>query len=492
MALSVQIDHKIFPWNVNFETGIAAIDVQHKKLVDLINSLATHMAFQSDRLTLDEVFKELTDYAAHHFATEEKLMKQHLGDDAISQEHEEAHRSFVAELVRMKSNASNKNSEILFEEILIYLSHWLAFHILDTDKHMSKIVLAMQSGQTLEEAKKRASKEMTGWTKVLIETILSMYDTLSSRTLELMREVHERKKAEEKLQLAASVYENTLEAIFVADGNGTIIEINPAFSAYTGYTRDEVIGQNLRELKAGLEGDEGSHIWQAVRDSGHWSGEVHNRSKDGELNPEWLTISAITDDEGKIVSYVGLFSNISQLIQRQHDLEHFAHYDPLTELPNRLLLSDRLDQAVAGVEREGGCFAACYLDLDNFKNVNDRFGHAAGDTLLKEIAKRLKGGLRAQDTLARIGGDEFVLIITGIEEPEESRPLLQRILSEVEKPIVLGDNEASISVSIGVDFYLPGDEEPHLILHQADQAMYSVKQRGKSDIAFFKRTTTLP
>jgi len=346
----------------------------------------------------------------------------------------------------------------------------------------------VQSGLSLEEAKSQAGAEMSGWMKVLIETILSMYDTLSSRTLELMREIHERKKAEEKLKLAASVYENTLEAIFIADNRGNIIEINPAFSKYTGYGRDEVIGKNLRAFKAGLEGDSGDHIWKSVAETGHWSGEIHNRSKDGELNPEWLTISAIRNDEGKIDHYVGLFSNITQLVERQHELEHFAHYDPLTGLPNRLLLSDRLDRAVIKVEREGGCFAACYLDLDNFKAVNDRLGHTAGDTLLKEVAERLRNILRAQDTLARIGGDEFVLLITGIEKPEESRALLQRVLAEVARPVLLGNEEASVSVSIGVDFYFPGDEEPHLILHQADQAMYRIKQSGKSDIAFFEKS----
>lgn len=483
----MQDTHKIFPWNANFETGIETIDKQHRKLVDLINSLAMHLAFQSSQLTLDDVFHELTEYTAHHFTTEEKLMRIHIGEDAISQEHEESHRSFVAEIVRLKSNEANISSEAVFNEILTYLSHWLACHILESDKHMAKIILAMQNGVSLEKAKEQAREEMAGWMNVLIETILSMYDTLSSRTLQLMREVHERQQTEEKLRLAASVYENTLEAIFIADAEGIIIEINPAFSEYTGYPREEVIGQNLRALKAGLEGEKGDHIWLGIRNSGHWSGEVHNRSKDGELNPEWLTISAIKDEANNIINYVGLFSNITQLMERQHELEHLAHYDPLTGLPNRLLLSDRLDQAVAGVERNAGCFAACYLDLDNFKQVNDHYGHAAGDALLKEIARRLKAILRAQDTLARIGGDEFVLLITNLQKPEESRLLLQRILNEVAKPTQLENGEVTVSVSIGVDFYFPGDEEPHLILHQADQALYKIKQSGKSNFAFFNR-----
>ncbi|PJA32159.1 MAG: diguanylate cyclase [Zetaproteobacteria bacterium CG_4_9_14_3_um_filter_53_7] len=477
--------HEIFPWNANFETGIALIDEQHKKLVGLINDLANHLAFQSNEITLDEVFGELADYAAYHFNAEEKLMRSYLGNDAMSLEHEATHRSFVTELTRMKANEADKPVEAVFGEILSYLSHWLAFHILESDKHMAKVAIAVQNGFTLDQAKAIAREQMSDWMKVMIETILSMYDTLSSRTLQLMREINERKKAEEKLRLAASVYDNTLEAIFITDARAVIIEINPAFSQYTGYAREEVVGINLQSLRTGLEGEDGQQIWDAVAASGHWSGEIHNRNKDGELNPEWLTISAITDEQENIINYVGLFSNITQLVQRQHKLERFAHYDTLTGLPNRLLLSDRLDQAIAKARRDEKYFAVCYLDLDHFKAVNDTFGHAAGDTLLQEISARIKGVLRAQDTIARLGGDEFVLIIEELNHPEDCRPLLERILIEVGKPVQLGKDTATVSVSIGVDFFSSDNKEAHVLLQQADQAMYHVKQSGKSNYAFF-------
>jgi len=477
--------HEIFPWNANFETGIALIDEQHKKLVELINGLAKHIAFQSNEITLDRVFDELADYAAFHFNAEEKLMHHYLGDDVIASEHETTHRSFEAELMRMKSNAADQPSEAVFSEILTYLSHWLAFHILESDKHMVQVALAVQGGSTLEEAKAMASEQMTDWMQVMLETILSMYDTLASRTLHLMREINERKKAEEKLRLAASVYENTLEAIFITDAGTVIIEINPAFSQYTGYSHEEVVGKNLQSLRTGLEGNDGKQIWDQVAKTGHWSGEIHNRNKDGELNPEWLTISAISDEQGNIVNYVGLFSNITQLVQRQQKLERFAHYDILTGLPNRLLFSDRLDQAIAKARRDHKYFAVCYLDLDHFKAVNDTYGHAAGDTLLQEISARIKSLLRAQDTLARFGGDEFVLLIEELNHPQDCQPLLERILKQVATPVQLDKDTASVSVSIGVDFFSSDTIEPQQMLHQADQAMYRVKQSGKSNYAFF-------
>ncbi|WP_202978255.1 bacteriohemerythrin [Mariprofundus erugo] len=477
--------HEIFLWNDNFETGIPAIDEQHKKLVDLINELAMHLAFQANTLTLEKVFTELTDYARYHFSSEEALIRQYMSDDPMLLDHSSSHRSFEEKLIRLKNKTTNQPSEEVFSEILSFLSHWLAVHILESDKHIAKVALAMQDGASLEEAKIVARDEMETWMTVLVDTILAMYDALASRSLQLMREINQRKKAEEKLRLAASVYENTLEAMFIADSKAVIIQVNPAFCQYTGYGHEEVIGKSLRSLHAGLEGSSAAKIWHSVATTGHWSGEVHNRNKDGELTPEWLTLSAITDDQGMVTHYVGLFSNITQLVQRQHKLEHFAHFDILTGLPNRLLLTDRLDQAIAKVRRDGGHCAVCYLDLDNFKRVNDTYGHAAGDTLLQEVSARVKNVLRAQDTLARLGGDEFVLLIEGLAHPDECRPLIERVLKVVEEPVSIGEHQATVSASIGIDFFSSGDMKAHLILNQADQAMYRVKQAGKSNYAFF-------
>lgn len=477
--------HEIFLWNDNFGTGISAIDQQHKKLVTLINELAMHLAFQSNHITLEKVFAELTDYARYHFSAEEALIGHYLCDDPVLIQHSASHRSFEEKLARLKSNTKDKSPDALFSEILSFLSHWLAVHILESDKQLAKIALAMQAGASLEEAKKIAREEMAAMMTVLVDTILAMYSALASRSLQLMREINQRKKAEDNLRLAASVYENTLEAMFIADSNAVIIQVNPAFCQYTGYSNKEVVGKSLRNLHAGLEEGSAARIWHSVATTGHWSGEVHNRNKEGELTPEWLTLSAITDDQGLVTHYVGLFSNITQLVQRQHKLEHFAHYDILTGLPNRLLLTDRLDQAIAKVKRDGGHCAVCYMDLDNFKKVNDTYGHAAGDSLLQEISARIKNVLRAQDTLARLGGDEFVLLIEGLTHPEECKPLIERVLRRVEEPVIIGAHQAMVSASIGIDFFSSDDKKAHLLLNQADQAMYRVKQSGKSNYAFF-------
>lgn len=478
--------HEIFPWNANFETGIPAIDMQHKKLVELINTLAMHLAYQSGELTLDEVFHEIDAYIDHHFATEERLIHRYLAGDPLLEEHERTHRDFSEDMARFRRECADKSVSKLCEEILTYLSHWLALHILDADKRMAKVVLAIQAGASPDEAKVKAGEEMAGLMKVLIETILAMYDALSSRTLELMREIHERRRAEEKLRLAASVYENTLEAVFIADAKAVIVDVNNAFCQFTGYTRQDIVGKSLKVLKAGLQGNQAQRIWHEVAENGHWSGEIQSRGKDGEIAPEWLSMSAIRDDDGEIINYVGLLTSITQLVQHQHQLEFYAQHDVLTRLPNRLLFADRLQQAIAKTKRGERHCAVCYLDLDEFKAVNDTYGHAAGDELLIEIAVRIRRILRANDTFARLGGDEFVLLMEDLASPKDSRVFLERVMKEIERPFEIDGQRIRITASIGVDTFSAEGGDADALLEQADQAMYRVKKAGKSNYAFFE------
>ena len=478
--------HEIFAWNANFETGIPSIDVQHKRLVELINMLAKHLASQSSDLTLDEVFRDLDAYIAHHFATEEKLILRYLADDQLLEEHERTHRDFEKQMSRFRRERTEKPVDKLCEEVLAYLSHWLALHILDADKRIAKVILAIQDGSNLAVAKTKADQEMAGLTEVLIETILSMYDALASRTLELMREIDERKRAEERLRLAASVYENTLEAVFITDAEAKIVDVNDAFSEFSGCPRHEIIGRDLKMLKTGLQDEQSQYIWEALAEAGHWSGEVRSRNKKGEVFTEWLSISAIRSENGEIVNYVGLLTSVTQLLKRQHELEFFAHHDVLTRLPNRLLLTDRLQQAIAKAERSHRYCAACYIDLDAFKTVNDTYGHAAGDELLQQIATRVRNILRANDTFARLGGDEFVLLMEDLARPEDTHIFLKRVMQEIERPFKIWEYSIHISASIGVDLFSAEAKEPAVLLEQADQAMYRVKKSGKSGYAFFE------
>ncbi len=476
---------EIFPWNANLETGIQAIDVQHKRLVELINMLAKHLAYQSSDLSLDEVFHELDAYIAHHFATEERLIHRYLADDAMLEEHERTHRDFERQMAHFRRERTEKPIDKLCEEILAYLSHWLAIHILDADKRIAKVILSVQAGFSLDEAKAKADQEMVGLMEVLIETILSMYEALAARTLQLMREINERKRAEERLRLAASVYENTLEAVFITDAEKKIVDVNDAFSQFSGYPRHEIIGKDLKILKSGLQDEQLQYRWNTLDRKGHWSGEIRGRNKQGEVFTEWLSMSAIRNENGEIDNYVGLLTSVTQLVQHQHQLEFFAHHDVLTRLPNRLLFTDRLQQAIAKAERDHHHCAVCYIDLDAFKAVNDSYGHATGDKLLVELAMRIRHILRANDTFARLGGDEFVLLMEDLARPEDSHIFLKRVMKEIARPFEIGGNVIHISASIGVDLFSAGAKEAAVLLEQADQAMYRVKKAGKSSYAFF-------
>lgn len=474
---------EIFPWNDNFATGITSIDDQHKKLVQLLNRLANHLACQADLLTLGTVFSELADYAVHHFKTEEAIWQQYLPDDGWEIEHKQTHEKFLTGVLELKAEENCKPFEEVVEDILAFLTHWLAFHILESDQRMAKVVLALQTGMSLESAKMQADREMAGSTKVLIDTVLSMYDNLSARTMQLMREITERQKVEAKLRLAANVFQNTLEAICITDAKVKIIDVNPAFCRVTQLNYDEIIGTSLQTLKSGLSDENfAAAIWQTIAESDHWSGEVWNRAQSGELNAEWLTLSAVKNEQNVITNYVGVFSDITHLIQHQRKLERIAHHDALTGLPNRLLLSDRLEMAIAHAERTRTYLAVCYLDLDGFKPVNDRFGHATGDQVLKEISQRFLKVIRGNDTVARLGGDEFVILFGDLQAPEGCQGLLDRLLQESVRPIRIKtvDDTVQVSASIGVAMFPTDGGDPDTLLHQADQAMYLAKRSGKS------------
>jgi diguanylate cyclase (GGDEF)-like protein/hemerythrin-like metal-binding protein/PAS domain S-box-containing protein len=472
---------EVFPWNENFATGIAQIDEQHKCLIQLLNLLASHLAYQSDVPALNNIFNELAEYAVYHFHTEEIIWQQYLGHDEWETEHKNVHHRFVDEIMALKAEENAKPFEGVIEDVLSFLTHWLAFHILESDKRMAKTVLAIQSGLPLAQAKQQAEERMSGAIAVLIETILNMYDSLSSRTLQLMREVTERQKAEAKLRLAANVFDNTLDAICITDANFTVLEVNPSFYQVTAYSEAEILGKNLCLSKSGLLDKKISPgFWNILNQNGHWSGIINNRRKSGEIEAEWLTLSMVKNDADLITNYVAVFSNVSHLIEQQQTLERIAHHDALTGLPNRLLLPDRLELAIAHAERTRTSLAICYLDLDGFKPVNDQLGHAAGDYLLREIAQRFLSIMRDNDTVARLGGDEFVILIGDLKNSADYAVLLKRVLIEISRPVQIQDKTVQVSVSIGVTLFPADKSDPEALLHHADQAMYQAKQQGKS------------
>jgi diguanylate cyclase (GGDEF)-like protein/PAS domain S-box-containing protein len=297
-----------------------------------------------------------------------------------------------------------------------------------------------------------------------------------------LRDITERKAAQEKLQLAASVFGHAREGITITDAKGNIVDVNEAFTRITGYSREEVLGQNPRILQSGRQ-DKAFYaaMWDALTVQGHWSGELWNRHKTGEVFAELLTISAVRDAQGQTLRYVALFSDITTIKAHQSQLEHIAHFDALTNLPNRVLLADRMQQAMTQAQRRSEMVAVVYLDLDGFKAINDHRGHQTGDQVLITLAQRMKGALREGDTMARIGGDEFVAVLIDLQDTQASVPLLERLLAVAAEPVLVGDLTLQVSASLGVTFYPQIHEfDADQLLRQADQAMYQAKVAGKN------------
>jgi diguanylate cyclase (GGDEF)-like protein/PAS domain S-box-containing protein len=296
-----------------------------------------------------------------------------------------------------------------------------------------------------------------------------------------------RKEAEENLQLAASVFKHAMEAIVITDPESRIIDVNAAFSRITGYSRAEVLGQNPRLLNSGLQGkDFFQTMWQQLTEHGHWYGEIWNRRKNGEVYAATQNISAVRDALGKVQHYIALSADITVAKSQQQELERIAHYDTLTKLPNRALLADRMNQAMTQTQRRGQQLAVVFLDLDGFKAVNDSHGHDAGDFLLVTVADRMKLALRDGDTLARIGGDEFVAVLLDLTDIASSAPMLNRLLAAASQPVPFGKATLQVSASLGVTYFPQSqDIDADQLMRQADQAMYQAKLAGKNRFHFF-------
>jgi len=295
-------------------------------------------------------------------------------------------------------------------------------------------------------------------------------------------DISARKQADQALQLAASVFSHAREGIMITEVDGRIVNVNASFTRITGYSRDEVLGQNPRLLSSGKQNQAYyAAMWQALLEKGHWYGEVWNRRKNGELFAEMQTISAVRDAQGRTLHFVSLFSDITALKAHEQQLERLAHFDVLTNLPNRVLLADRLHQAMHNAQRRGQLLAVVYLDLDGFKLVNDTHGHDIGDLLLMRVADRMKLALREGDTLARIGGDEFVAVVVDLPNAHACEPLLERLLMAAHEPFMQGDIALQVSASLGVTFFPQADDiDADQLQRQADQAMYQAKLAGKN------------
>ncbi len=297
--------------------------------------------------------------------------------------------------------------------------------------------------------------------------------------------------AAQSLRQAAIVFDSTPEGVLVTDSEGTIVAANPAFAEISGYAAEELIGKNPRIFKSNLQpADLAQEMWAGLIETGHWEGEVSNRRKDGSVYTEWLTIHSVRDNAGNLSHYVAVFAHVAAIKEAQARMYHLAHHDPLTDLPNRLLLGDRLAHAIERARRDHHRVAVLFLDLDRFKIINDTLGHGVGDAILRHVGVRLQRHMRAEDTVARLGGDEFMVVIDHLKHPEEAGFIAQKVIEALTEEMRVDDLKFYLTGSIGISLFPDDGESTDELIKNADTAMYRAKERGRNQYHYYTSELT--
>ena len=303
--------------------------------------------------------------------------------------------------------------------------------------------------------------------------------------------IEERRAAERKLHLVFRVFDSTADGIVVTDSEQRIILVNRATTMITGFSEEELVGKTPRVLSSGRhDQDFYQAMWKTIAEKGSWQGDIWNRRKNGEVYPQWQNISEVRDEQGRLLNYISVFSDISSIMQSQAQLEHLAHHDPLTGLPNRLLLDQHLAQGLERAYRQHQLMAVLFLDLDRFKNVNDSLGHLAGDALLKQVSQRLKQLIRAEDLIARLGGDEFAIVLESPADALSVGLVAQKCIDAFTEPFMINNSVVYVSTSIGISIFPDDGTEPADLIKHADTAMYCVKEGGRNAFQFYNRQMT--
>lgn len=306
---------------------------------------------------------------------------------------------------------------------------------------------------------------------------------------EMVKKTAELEKAAPVLQLAKKLFESANDGIIVTDIEGIIQMVNPSFLTTTGYQLEELLGFTTRILRSGYH-DESffEKMWMTLTHTGKWTGEIWNKRKNGELYPEWLSISAIYDETGMITMYSAVYRDLSERLEYENKIRHQAFHDALTGLPNRLFFQDHLDKSLALAKRNHKLVATFFLDIDGFKKINDTLGHDVGDLLLQQVAQRLLSTVRSSDTVSRMGGDEFTIILSEIEHQEDAALVASKILDVIRKPFFLSEQTIHITTSIGISLYPLNGQDIQTLMKQADIAMYITKNSGKNNYHFYSET----
>jgi len=302
----------------------------------------------------------------------------------------------------------------------------------------------------------------------------------------LLREIKKRRLQKKQLFLADSVFLYTSEGICITDKDGSIETVNPAFTVITGYTAREVVGKNPRILQSTYHGQEFyQEMWHRLETQGSWSGEIWNRRKNGEIYPEYLAITAVTDEHDRVTHYVALFHDRSEIKASEEKLVHQTLHDTLTGLPNRSLFVDQCDLIMAEATRHGKKLAVILINIDDFKNINESLGYAVGDLVLQHIAERIKECLRARDVIARMGGDTFILLISDVEKSDNVLVLASRVMEELSEAFTIHDHRFFLKASCGISYFPEHGSTPQVLLQKAEMALYKAKELGKSRIFVF-------
>ncbi|MDD1611679.1 MAG: EAL domain-containing protein [Methylococcaceae bacterium] len=294
-----------------------------------------------------------------------------------------------------------------------------------------------------------------------------------------------RRAAEQRMELWAKVFSQNREAVIIADKENRIVSVNRAFTRITGYEEHEVLGKNSRLLSSGLHGKVFYRsVWKTLNENDFWQGELVERKKDGSIYTEWLTISVVRDEAGNVVNYIAIFTDITQLKAAKQQIEHMAHYDALTNLPNRLLLKARVDHEISAADRNRQTFALLFIDLDHFKNINDALGHSVGDQVLIEVGKRLQSTVREEDTVARVGGDEFNIQLSNTDW-HGAATVAKKIIAALDAPINYQQYQLYVQPSIGISLYPENGNNYEMLTRNADTALYKAKEHGRNQYQFF-------
>jgi diguanylate cyclase (GGDEF)-like protein/PAS domain S-box-containing protein len=346
---------------------------------------------------------------------------------------------------------------------------------------LAQLTAALAAWNAPEGEKIRVQWDSNDEIGVLARHFNQFMDRIETAANDLSDEVQERKQAQKELQIYQKIYQNAIEGISLTTPDGHIVAANPAFTQITGYTEEEVLGQTPSILKSGQHSSLFyEQMWQSLQQAGAWAGEVWNKRKNGEVYPEWLSISSIRDEHGDVIYYAAVFHDISEMKMQEDQIRFLAYHDPLTSLPNRTLLMDRLEVALSHARRQRSRLAILFIDIDNFKNINDSMGHALGDTMLLEFVRRVRDVVRETDTLARLGGDEFVIMAEELTGENAVIQLAERVMRCLETPFRLEGREFYATASMGITLYPEDGETAGELIKNADLAMYWAKDTGKN------------